>query len=87
MGAQQRFHHDDNKEDTVENGSGDDKPGETEDGQLCVICLRERRNAAFVPCGHLVCCCNCGERVQLKDKALCPVCRQDIKYMLRVYNS
>jgi hypothetical protein len=37
MGAQQRFRQDDNKDDTVENGSGDDKPGEMEDGQLCVI--------------------------------------------------
>lgn len=87
MGAQQRFHHGDNEDNTVENGSADDTPGEMGDEKLCVICLKDRRNAAFVPCGHLVCCCNCAKRVELKDEPLCPVCRQDIQYVLRVYES
>ncbi|KAM0897538.1 hypothetical protein ACQ4PT_022505 [Festuca glaucescens] len=87
MGTQQRFHQGENKDDTVENGSGDDVPGEMGDGHLCVICLKNRREAVFVPCGHLVCCCNCAKRVELVDKPLCPVCRQDIRYMLRVYDS
>ncbi|CAM0871567.1 unnamed protein product [Alopecurus aequalis] len=85
--AQERFHQGDNEDDTADNGSSDDEPGEMGDGQLCVICLRKRRKAAFVPCGHLVCCCNCAKRVELMDEALCPVCRQDIQYMLRVYDS
>ncbi|KAF7041057.1 hypothetical protein CFC21_050893 [Triticum aestivum] len=84
--AQERFHEADNEDDAGENGS-DDEPGEMGDGQLCVICLRKRRRAAFVPCGHLVCCCNCAKRVELMDEPLCPVCRQDIQYMLRVYDS
>lgn len=85
--AQQRFHQADDEDDTGENGSDDDFPGEMGDGQLCVICLRKRRKAAFVPCGHLVCCCNCAKRVELMNEPLCPVCRQDIQYMLRVYDS
>ncbi|KAM0867313.1 hypothetical protein ACQ4PT_042073 [Festuca glaucescens] len=86
--AQERFHQGDNEDDdAVENVSGDDEPGEMGDGQLCVICLRKRRKAAFVPCGHLVCCCNCAKRVILMDEQLCPVCRQDIDHMLRVYDS
>ncbi|XP_047054930.1 nuclear transport factor 2-like [Lolium rigidum] len=87
MGAQQRFHQGDNKNNTVQIGSGDKAPGEMGDEQLCVICLKNRRNAAFVPCGHLVCCCNCAKRVELKDGPSCPMCRQDIQYVLRVYES
>ncbi|KAM0827116.1 hypothetical protein ACQ4PT_068408 [Festuca glaucescens] len=87
MGALQRFHQRDNEDNTVENGSADDAPGEMGDGQLCVICFKNRRNAAFVPCGHLVCCCNCAKRVELKDEPSCPVCRRDIQYVLRVYES
>jgi hypothetical protein len=87
MGAQQRFHQGDNKNNTVQIGSGDKAPGEMGDEQLCVICLKNRRNAAFVPCGHLVCCCNCAKRDELKDGPSCPMCRQDIQYVLRVYES
>nr|XP_051198975.1 uncharacterized protein LOC127312496 isoform X2 [Lolium perenne] len=87
MGTQQRFRQGDNEDNTVQNGSGDDSSGEMGDRQLCVICLKDRRNAAFVPCGHLVCCCSCAKRVELKDEPLCPVCRQDIQYVLRVYES
>jgi len=86
-GAQQRSHQGDNKANTVESGSGDDEPVEAGDGQLCVICLKKRRKAAFVPCGHLVCCCNCAKKVELKDEPLCPVCRQDIQCVLRVFDS
>ena len=36
----------------MDDSSDDDEIG---DGQLCVVCLRKRRRAAFIPCGHLVC--------------------------------
>ncbi|KAF8718192.1 hypothetical protein HU200_025683 [Digitaria exilis] len=72
-------------EDAVrEDDSSDD---EAADGQLCVVCLRKRRKAAFIPCGHLVCCCKCAIRMENEAEPLCPMCRQDIRYMIRIYDS
>jgi len=67
-----------------DNSSDDDEVG---DGQLCVVCLRKRRRAAFIPCGHLVCCCKCALRMECEVEPLCPMCRQDIRYMIRIYDS
>jgi len=67
--------------------SSDDDDDEVGDGQLCVVCLRKRRRAAFIPCGHLVCCCKCALRMECEVEPLCPMCRQDIRYMIRIYDS
>ncbi|CAD6209822.1 unnamed protein product [Miscanthus lutarioriparius] len=67
-----------------DNSSDDDEVG---DGQLCVVCLRKRRKAAFIPCGHLVCCCKCALRMEREAEPLCPMCRQDIRHMIRIYDS
>lgn len=36
----------------------------------CVACLSLKRYVAFLPCGHLVTCISCSDRVDT-----CPVCR------------
>ncbi|RCV46294.1 hypothetical protein SEVIR_9G524900v4 [Setaria viridis] len=80
--AQQLF---EEGEDAIqEDDSSDEEVG---DGQLCVVCLRKRRKAAFIPCGHLVCCCKCALRMERETEPLCPMCRQDIRYMMRIYDS
>ncbi|GAB2220040.1 hypothetical protein Droror1_Dr00007682 [Drosera rotundifolia] len=65
----------------------DEDSGEVPDGQLCVICLMRRRRAAFVPCGHLVCCHRCALSVEGDRTPKCPVCRQVISGSVRVYDS
>ncbi|PUZ42577.1 hypothetical protein GQ55_9G593600 [Panicum hallii var. hallii] len=80
--AQQLF---EEAEDAIQEGDSSDE--EVGDGQLCVVCLRRRRKAAFIPCGHLVCCCNCALRMEREAEPLCPMCRQDIRYMMRIYDS
>nr|GMC53871.1 E3 ubiquitin-protein ligase SPL2 [Ipomoea batatas] len=52
--------------------------GDVVDRQLCVICLTRRRRAAFVPCGHVVCCQRCAFYVVRDISPKCPVCRQRI---------
>jgi E3 ubiquitin-protein ligase MUL1 len=81
--AQQLF------EEAEDSSQDDDSSDEDEigDGQLCVVCLRKRRKAAFIPCGHLVCCCKCALRMEREAEPLCPMCRQDIRYMVRIYDS
>ncbi|KAJ8448251.1 hypothetical protein Cgig2_025175 [Carnegiea gigantea] len=65
----------------------DEEVGDVPDGQLCVICLMRRRRAAFVPCGHLVCCQRCALFVERDLAPKCPVCRQAIRTSVRIYDS
>ena len=59
--------------------SGDD-PETPSDETLCVVCLMEKRGAAFLPCGHMVACHKCAASV-----ADCPLCRQPIDQIVRTY--
>lgn len=65
----------------------DDEPTDVPDGELCVICLLRRRRAAFLNCGHLVCCVHCAQRVEQDSNARCPVCRQDVNGTIRIYDT
>ncbi|CAM6094372.1 unnamed protein product [Calypogeia fissa] len=57
------------------------------DGELCVVCLLRRRRAAFIFCGHRVCCVSCAQRIEQGSSALCPVCRQSVTGYIRVFDS
>ena len=46
----------------------------------CVECHEREREVAFAPCGHFVCCSECGLRV-----STCPLCRGAIEKKLRIY--
>lgn len=54
----------------------------------CIMCLDEEASHVFVPCGHMVYCDDCvEERRKDKKKRImkCPICRGDMKSILRVY--
>jgi hypothetical protein len=57
------------------------------DGELCVVCLLRRRRAAFIHCGHRVCCVSCAQHVEQDDNPRCPVCRQTVTGIVRVFDS
>ncbi|KAJ6805398.1 E3 ubiquitin-protein ligase SPL2-like [Iris pallida] len=78
----QQLHEDAQVQTSSDNGS-DDVP----DGQLCIICLMRRRRSAFVPCGHLVCCSSCAMSVERNSSPKCPLCRQNIRSSIRIYDS
>eukprot|EP00256_Glycine_max_P032023 XP_006576561.1 E3 ubiquitin-protein ligase SPL2 isoform X1 [Glycine max] len=65
----------------------DDEIEDVPDGQLCVICLMRRRRSVFIPCGHLVCCQGCAISVEREVAPKCPVCRQEIRDSVRIYES
>lgn len=58
------------------------KSKELDPEKECCICIIKERSIAFVPCGHAVCCSDCGPK--LKD---CPVCRKKIKTRLQLFFS
>ncbi|KAL5579560.1 hypothetical protein UlMin_012002 [Ulmus minor] len=74
-------------EDTGSQIEPEEDTGDVPDGQLCVICLTRRRRSAFIPCGHLVCCQGCAISVEREGSPKCPVCRQEIRTSVRIYDS
>eukprot|EP00667_Euglena_gracilis_P025372 EG_transcript_29726 len=48
-----------------------------EDESLCVVCLEHRRETAFHPCRHTVCCQVCAALLKSCDDP-CPFCREPI---------
>ena len=51
----------------------------------CIICLDSDKNSAMVPCGHTSTCYNCSLTLHSRDDAKCPVCRQLIHRIVRIY--
>jgi len=53
-----------------------------EDPNSCVVCMDAERRVVFIPCGHLVCCRDCGI---LQKK--CPICRADLQESITVFHA
>ncbi|KAG8173533.1 hypothetical protein JTE90_016429 [Oedothorax gibbosus] len=48
----------------------------------CKICMDEQVGVVFLPCGHLVSCPRCAQRI-----SNCPMCRKQITALVRTYLS
>eukprot|EP01114_Cavostelium_apophysatum_P000628 TRINITY_DN10575_c0_g1_i1.p1 TRINITY_DN10575_c0_g1~~TRINITY_DN10575_c0_g1_i1.p1 ORF type:complete len:211 (+),score=31.50 TRINITY_DN10575_c0_g1_i1:112-744(+) len=55
---------------------------EENDDNFCKICFEKEINCALVECGHAALCLDCSNGLQ--D---CPICRQPIKKVLKLYKS
>lgn len=51
---------------------------------LCTICFEEQKNSFFQPCGHCATCYNCGLRIKEMSPE-CPICRQPIQEIGKIY--
>lgn len=51
-----------------------------QDSFTCQCCADNPINTVFIPCGHLVCCSECANRV-----TNCPLCRTDIKHSQLIF--
>jgi hypothetical protein len=73
--------------DEVEAGSAQrlDEQGDTPAGEICVVCLQNTRTRMLYPCGHLVCCEGCAQRLVAVRDVRCPVCRKPVHDVVRVY--
>lgn len=74
-------------DETTSHGAGEEENEDVPAGQLCVICLMRRKRSAFIPCGHLACCQRCGLAIQRELSPKCPLCRQTIRSVLRIFDS
>ncbi|KAI3842218.1 hypothetical protein MKW98_026008, partial [Papaver atlanticum] len=51
----------------------------------CIICYDAPREGACIPCGHMVGCVSCLNEIKTKNWG-CPVCRNKIDGVIRIYN-
>ncbi|CAB1321290.1 unnamed protein product [Coregonus sp. 'balchen'] len=58
----------------------EEKLQQLQDALLCILCCEEQMDAAFCPCGHMVCCHNCAAQLEV-----CPVCRSEVDHVQHVY--
>jgi len=49
---------------------------------VCIICMEKAREVVNIPCGHLICCNDCGHSTKE-----CPMCRVEVRDVVRVYYS
>ena len=49
-------------------------------GMECKVCLDQPVTIAFQPCGHVPCCEQCAELLEI-----CPLCRAEIMEKNRIY--
>jgi len=49
---------------------------------LCKICMDSLVDCVLIECGHMVACTKCGKRL-----AECPICRQNVVRVIRVFKS
>lgn len=57
------------------------------DGKICIICYDEPRNCFFIPCGHCATCYTCAQRLETNEVKACPICRQGIVKVKRLFNA
>lgn len=53
-----------------------------EDADLCKICWDAAVDCVMLECGHMATCTNCG-----KQLAECPICRQYVVRVVRIFKA
>jgi len=53
----------------------------TEDNE-CLLCLDNKKDIVFIPCGHVSMCSGCANKFTNTE---CPCCRKTIEYMYKIY--
>ncbi|GMH49350.1 hypothetical protein TL16_g00495 [Triparma laevis f. inornata] len=56
--------------------SMDNNNNNDDDDDQCAVCMDKRVEGCFTPCGHMVCCVECGEALDS-----CPICRETVSFI------
>ncbi|CAF0863133.1 unnamed protein product [Didymodactylos carnosus] len=57
---------------------------EESDSDMCKICWEKQIDCVFIECGHLIACTSCGNDFYMKE---CPMCRQTVTRIIKVFKS
>lgn len=65
----------------------DDDVIEMSNSKVCSICMSDKAEIAFIPCGHISTCQKCSEHIKndVRDNRKCPICRKYVKDLLKIY--
>lgn len=63
----------------------EEETNEVLEDYLCIICFDAHRNCFFDPCGHSATCYICSMKILKQKKPLCPLCRQPIRFVRRLF--
>ena len=59
------------------------------DQNICKLCMENKLDTAFLPCGHVVCCQGCANDTMARPGqdgvATCPICRAGLQDKIKVY--
>ncbi|KAF0700139.1 Aste57867_9327 [Aphanomyces stellatus] len=61
-------------------------PPPIEEVGTCVVCLDKPMEGVCVPCGHRAVCMTCAATLVAHPSNKCPICRADIRQVIRMYN-
>lgn len=62
--------------------------------EACVVCLTNKKDHVFVPCGHVAACAGCAVELQkMRDSkivpaghlCMCPICREPAKHVIKIF--
>lgn len=59
-------------------------PQDDQTDDNCIVCMELKKDSVLIPCGHLGICFKCANRCKETSKT-CPVCREKITEVHRVY--
>ena len=75
----------DNNNKIIEEDESDDSD---EEKDLCCICMENKSESVFVPCGHRCVCFVCGDNIIKSKNKKCPICQEESTALLKkVYDS
>lgn len=64
------------------NGASGGGAFDATEADVCKICMESLIDCVLLDCGHMVSCIKCG-----KQLAECPICRQNVVRVVRVFKS
>ena len=53
----------------------------------CSVCFENAVDCVLYTCGHMCLCYDCAVDIKDNQGALCPICRQAIKDIIKIYRS
>ena len=54
-----------------------------DDKELCSICMENKSESVFIPCGHRCVCFNCGDKIINSQNKKCPICQEEASFLLK----
>ena len=51
----------------------------------CVVCIDATTDHAVIPCGHVCLCSTCGPRLARTRHARCPICREPVQILQKLF--